>query len=164
MKRPCPHRRLAPLIPVLVAGCAAPGSFPSLAPRPIERALAAERAAAPPAAATAPKLVEQVAAHLVEARAGQAAFAAALPAANAGVARAGAPASEGWIAAQQAVSQLEAARAPTVAALAELDRLAVVRADTADLPAIAPALAETRALADAQEREIAALQARISPL
>ena len=163
---PSPRLLAAPAFALLVS-CAAQGSFPSLAPRPIERALAEETLRTPSetiAADADAKLVEQVAGFVAEARGGQSAFAAALPGARASAAASGDAGSENWIEAQQAISRLESARAPTVAALAELDRLAVVRVGTADMAPIIAALDQVRAIADDQERQIGLLRESLSPL
>ena len=71
--------------------------------------------------------------------------------------------SEMWIAAQQAISRLEAQRAPTVVALAELDQLAIDKAGTAQLPAVMTAVGEVRALAEGQVQRIGALREQLSP-
>jgi len=150
-------------------GCSSPKiAPPSLAPRaaeaidprlPVERALV-ER---PVAAGLTGRLAEL----LAEARSGEAAFRSALGAAQRAAAVAGPLRSESWIAAQEALSALEAARAPTPKALADIDALAGteikarngIGAD--DLAAIRQAAAEAGALDAAQRGEIAALNARI---
>jgi hypothetical protein len=150
-------------------GCSSPKiAPPSLAPRlaeaidprlPVERALV-ER---PVAAGLTGRLTEL----LAEARSGEAAFRWALGAAHRAAAVAGPLRSESWIAAQEALSALEAARAPTPKALADIDALAGteikarngIGAD--DLAAIRQAAAEAGALDAAQRGEIAALNARI---
>ena len=91
-----------------------------------------------------------------------------LPAARARVSGAGAAGSEGWIEAQQAISRLEAARAPTVTALAGLDRLAIERAagpTNSDQYRILIGADETAAaLAEGQQAAIDRLRGALRPL
>ncbi|MGF1550649.1 MAG: hypothetical protein ACFBQW_09030, partial [Sphingomonadaceae bacterium] len=72
-------RRALFLLPLLcgLAACGAPGEFPSLEPRPIESA-DFEPPPAPPPPVPDPELQLQVSVLIAEARAGEAAFAAAL--------------------------------------------------------------------------------------
>ncbi len=164
-----------------LSACASQGPFPSLAPRAVERGLAGGSAAAPcpdeeaarevaqalPAPLPSdPQLRARVTALLAQARQGQTAFAELLPRAERGAARAGAPGSEPWIAAQQEISRLEAARARTADAVAELDTLSIRRpADGAvnedDYQAVLQAEAEARTLADRQQAEVDRLSALI---
>ena len=69
---------------------------------------------------------------------------------------------EGWIAAQQEISRLEAARARTVNALAELDALAISRSGVpvgeADYQAVLAAAEEVRGLVQAQQAELDRIQ------
>ena len=150
-----------------LAGCAAAsGPTPSLAPRTaeaIDPRLPVVSLAAPGAVdrALAARLDELVRA----ARQSDGAFAAASDRARQATAAAGAPRSESWIFAQQAVSEAVAARAPTTRALGDIDALAaaaLVRQGgiaTADLAAIEAAAAEVGALDRRQAQAIAALQA-----
>jgi hypothetical protein len=150
-----------------LAGCGAQGSFPSLAPRPIEKELG--EPGVPPVVAPLPDdpaLPARAAAFLAEARAGERAFRAALPAAEKAVGGAGAVGSDRWIQAQEAVSRAEAAEAQTVRALADLDHYAVEQANakalsTADLARLQAATAEAQRLAGAQRAEITRLQAAL---
>src|SRR5438046_8816061 len=106
-----------------VSACAAPGGpYPSLRPRtaeaidprvPVERPMN-DRPVTP---ALASRLTELVA----QARSGDAAFAPAADQAERLAAVAGAPQSEGWVAAQQALSVAAAARSPTATALGDID-------------------------------------------
>ncbi|MEO6248428.1 MAG: hypothetical protein ABIO85_07585 [Sphingomicrobium sp.] len=151
------------------AGCSAPKiSPPSLAPRPseaIDPRLPVERAlvVAPVAVGLRGRLAEL----LAEARSGEAAFRAALGPAQRAAGAAGPARSEGWIAAQMALSALEAARAPTPRALSEIDALAGadIKAHggigAEDLAAVAAAAGEVGALDVAQRQTIGALSARI---
>jgi hypothetical protein len=162
-----------PFLTVLLASlaglsaCAAPGPFPSLAPRPIEKALG--EPGVPPTVAPLPDdpaLAPRAAAFVDQARAGDRAFHAALPAAEQAAKRAGAVGSDSWIAAQQALSRAEAAETQTTRALADLDRFGSDRADAkaispADLARLQAATAEIQRLADAQHAEIHRLQAAL---
>jgi len=129
-------RIAAPMMPaILMAGCAAPDmQSPSLAPRAIEQR--SEEVQTPPPAPPAPASAE-LAADLMrlldQARGGDRAFAAALPVTERAVAAArnAAVSSESWVAAQQALSNLDTVRAPTASALAELDSLFIALANTA---------------------------------
>ncbi len=163
-----------------LAACAAPGDTPSLAPRPMEYELSgrplppclAGSAAAPAPSAAAPaaedpQLAAQVERLLGQARQGQREFAAILPAAQRSASRAGAQASEPWVAAQLDLSRLEAARGRTVDALAEIEGLLLARsnapgANAQDLQRLSAAAEEVRALAEAQEADLNRLSAGLS--
>ena len=148
---------LAILLPlVLAAGCAAPGPYPSLAPRPAEKAYADDAEERKPTPQPDdPALAREIDRLVAEAKAGAAEFDEALPAAQAAASSAGAAGSDGWIEAQQALSRLESARARTTAAIADLDRLAVERARSGTLGAadgqrLRAATAEIQLLTDTQ--------------
>lgn len=167
------------LATTLVTACAAAADTPSLTPRPMEYELSgrtvphclAGPAAAPAPAPQAPaapdaQLGADVERLLGSARQGQGEFAAILPAARSSAARAGAPGSESWVAAQIALSRLEAARGRTADALAEVERLLLARsnapgANPQDLQRLEAAAAEVRALAEAQDAELARLTAAL---
>ena len=171
--RPIRLAAAAAMLP-LVGACAAQGAFPSLAPRAVERDLTGgsvpagcpdfpEVAPEPaPAAPTPlnpdPQLGARAAELLATARAGQGEFADALPRARAAAQATGAPGTESWVAAQLEISRLEAARARTVDALAELDALAIRRSGAPvseeDYQAVLAAAEEVRALAQAQQAEL----------
>ena len=145
------------LLPLaLAAGCAAPGPYPSLAPRPAEKAYADDAEERKPTPQPDdPALAGEIDRLLAEAKAGSADFDSALPGAQASAGAAGASGSDAWIEAQQALSRVEAARARTTAALADLDRLAVQRAGAgtlgeADAERLRGATAEIQAQADSQ--------------
>ena len=177
----CPTLLFAGLI--LLSGCATNGAFPSLQYREIERRFSdlprcgreacaddpdTDEQAAPPAPiADDPALGARIGALTTQAREGQRRFAAALPLANRAAGRAGAAGSESWIEAQQELSRLESARSDTVAALAELDALAVERraagTSASDAARIEGALGEVRGLVEAQRAEVLRLQERLSP-
>ena len=159
----------AVLISLAATGCSAPHMDPpSLAPRSAE--------AIDPRVPVSRALIERpvgillrarLAQYLSDARAGDAAFRAALGPAQRAAAAAGPGRSESWIAAQQALSALEAARAATPKALSNIDAMAGadIKAQggigAEDLAAIEAAAAEAGALDTRQRREIAALSARI---
>ncbi len=170
--------------PAVLTACASQGDFPSLAPRAVERELsgapvppcAAPGTAAEPAPAAAPvalpmptdpALRARTAALLQQARRGEREFSELLPQARAAARRGGAAGSEPWIAAQQLISRLEAARTPTVNAVAELDALSVARSEDAatapeDIASVLAAAEETRRLADAQRAELDRLNGLLS--
>lgn len=167
MHRPLKAAAPALLIASLAAGCAAPGDFPSLQPRPIERALAEADAAPDPVPAPADaETVAKAESLLAEVRAGGREFEALLPETRRRVASAATSGSDSWIEAQQALSRLEATRAETVKALADLDAFAVAQANKGANPATVERLgavtSEGQALADAQRGEIDRLQTSLS--
>jgi hypothetical protein len=148
---------------VLVSGCAGQGSYPSLAARPIEGIMdkPVVEAVAPPATPNSERAA-RIAAALAQAeaadrdfRAGQAETERAVSAAS-GAARG----DERWLAAQQQLSRLEAARVPVGRALADLDELGVAQADaasrgtpSAEADALASAYARVTAL-DSEEQAV----------
>lgn len=152
-----PRALLAILVPLLAAvGCAAPGPYPSLAPRPAEKAYADDADERKPTPQPDdPALAAEIDRLAAAGRAGAVGFDSAFPAAETSAGRAGAAGSDSWIDAQQALSRLETARAQTTAALADLDRLGVERSDAGTLgegdgERLRAAIAEIQALADAQ--------------
>lgn len=122
-------------LPLVLVACARTGGdFPSLAPRPIEqRSDAIETSPPTPPAPTDPALRADLDRLLKKARDGESAFAALLGPTERAVsgARGALPSSEAWVTAQQLLSALDAARAETASALAELDSLYVDLADKA---------------------------------
>src|SRR5215213_6641398 len=157
------------LMTLLLSACASTGGpYPSLQPRaaeaidprvPVERPINDRP--------TTPALAARLAALVTQARAGDAAFQPAAAAAEQIAAGAGAPQSEGWTVAQQAVSAAIAAREPTVRALADIDALAANALQTQggiapnDLGAIQNAGAEVGAIDQRQSNRLKALQARL---
>jgi hypothetical protein len=150
-------------IPLAACASAPAGEYPSLARRPIERS-----ATVPPAPPVIPDplpasatLIEAVRALGADANRGDAEFRAALSA-NAGsiaAARGAATGSEGWAQGETALSRVIAARGATSFALAELDRLAITRAEQGDVAGLALVEAEqarVSALLRAQDERIAA--------
>jgi multidrug resistance efflux pump len=124
-------RRFIPTVALLLSGCAgAHESYPSLARRPIETAPIAEvTTPAPVVVAVDPKLAAEIAQLKVQAEKGRAAFDTAYARAEklTGAAAGAAVSSDAWVAAQQAISNLEAARNDSISALASLDTLYVER-------------------------------------
>jgi hypothetical protein len=95
--------------------------------------------------------------------AGEDAFRRALAAAQPLAARSGAPGSESWIAAQQAISRAEAARAVTTRALGDLDQYSTEQArqgplSTADFQRLTDALARLQAQAERQRQAVERLR------
>jgi hypothetical protein len=161
MKRPFLALMLLPFLP----GCATKGTFPSLAPRAVERLSMEEPVRPVPVIPSDASLAGQIAELAAAARQGQSEFDRALPAARTAAAAAGGPGSESWIEAQQRLSRLEAARAPTVTALAELDALNVRRANVptspSDQAALRQATEAASALASDQQQIIDSVRASI---
>jgi len=162
--------RNAVCLTILALGaCSAPGgNYPSLRPRaaetidprlPVSRPMN-ER---PVSAALASRL----AALVDQARSGNAAFESAVAEAERLSVSAGPPQSEGWIAAEEALTAAIAARRPTATALAEIDDLAGNALETQrgiapnDLAAIQRAAAEAGALDERQAARVAAIQKRL---
>lgn len=157
------------LILVPLAGCAASSANePSLAQRPAELIdprlpLSAETPVGPVDAALASRLGQLVA----EGKAGGQSFNALVAQAEALAGAAGPSQSESWIVAQQALSGLEAARAKTTAALAEVDSIAAGRIESGaglsagDLGAVEAASDELRGLAERQNATIDRIGARL---
>jgi hypothetical protein len=144
---------------MILAGCAVQGPFPSLAPRPAEQIdMTVEPVRPDPVVADDPALTERIAALSAEARAGWRDFEAEAGAAEHAAAASGPRGSESWVIAQQAISRLEAARARTMAARTDLDRLALERQDQptspADRQAIEGAIAEAEAIAARQQSRL----------
>jgi hypothetical protein len=159
-------RRLAILSTAALAACSAPGGpYPSLQPRAAEAIDPRIPIVRPvndrPATAS---LLEQLAALVAEARSGNATFEIAAAQADRMAAAAGAPQSEGWIAAQEALTAAIAARKPTATALGDIDALAANMLQTQhglapnDLAAIRRAQAEVAALDARQAARIDGIQ------
>ncbi|MEO7815078.1 MAG: hypothetical protein ABIR87_06505 [Sphingomicrobium sp.] len=163
--------RNIPLLLILVplAGCAtSTANEPSLAQRPAE--LIDPRLPLPaeaPTGVVAPALADRLGQLMAEGDAGARAFSAQLGSAEALAAAAGPAQSESWIVAQTALSGLEAARAKTTAALAEIDAIASARIaggagmSPADLAAVAAASGALGAIADHQSATIDQIGARL---
>ena len=162
-------RAFVPLLALFaVSACAAPINAPPLAPRTAEAIdprvpvvnVVTDRDAEPAVAARLAQLVGN-------ARAGDAAFQTAIAEARRLAAAAGARESEGWIAAQQALSAAVAARAPTTRALGDIDAMAAGELAqrggmrTGNYTAIQAALGEVAAIDARQSRSIDELQRRL---
>ena len=165
--------RIPLLTALLMSGalgaCATPGGpYPSLQPRaaeaidprvPVERPMN-DRPVSP---ALASKLADLVG----QARAGEAAFDSAADQAERLAAVAGGAQSEGWVAAQEALSAAAAARGPTTTALGDIDALGGNALQTHggispnDLAAIEGAGAQVGAIDRRQAQRIKAIQARL---
>ena len=159
------------LLPVILAlsACATPGGpYPSLQPRagenvdprlPVGRPLNDR----PVRAALAGRLAELVA----EARSGNAAFETAMGEAERLAGSAGGPQSEGWVAAQEALSAAVAAAGPTRIALGDIDGIGASALQTqggiapSDLAAIKAAQSAVAALDERQSQRIKAVQQRL---
>jgi len=160
---------LFPICVFSLAACTSPGGpYPSLQPRaaeaidprvPIVRPLN-DRPVSP---ALASRLAELVA----EAHAGDAAFEPAMNQAERLAATAGPAGSEGWVAAQQALSTAQSARGPTGTALGDIDALGANALQTQggiapnDLAAIKSAGAEVAMIDQRQADRIKAIQQRL---
>jgi hypothetical protein len=161
--------RFIPTIVLALSACATPGGpYPSLQPRageavdprlPVDRPIN-DRPVTPALAARLAELIAQ-------AHAGDAAFAAAASQAERLAAGAGAPQSEGWIAAQEALTAAIAAAGPTRAALGDIDGIGATALQTQggiapnDLAAIKSAAAEVAAIDQRQAARITAIQQRL---
>jgi len=159
-------QRLFLLAPLLLAACAGENVGPSLAKRPIENLDLAEpvRQVTPPAPADA-ALRTRIAGIVERAESGQRAFAALLPKAESAASAAGADGSESWVSAQQLLSALESERAPSTAALSELDALIAARlkeGNEAGLTELQAADGQVAALVDSQQSDLDRLRARIA--
>ena len=159
-------RRLALLSILALSACIAPGGpYPSLQPRAAE----AIDPRVPPVRPindrpVTASLAAQLSALVEQARSGSGAFDAAASEAERLAAAAGAPQSEGWIAAQEALTAAIAARKPTATALGDIDALAAAALKRqggfapSDLSAIEIAQAEVAALDARQAARIDAVQ------
>jgi hypothetical protein len=161
------HLALASIL-ALVA-CSAPGGpYPSLQPRPAE-AIDPRLPVVRPVndRPVTPALASRLAALVGEARSGSAAFDDAAAEAERLAASAGSPQSEGWIAAQEALTAAIAARRPTATALGDIDALAATALQAQaglapnDLAAIKSAQSEVGALDARQAARIDAIQKRL---
>lgn len=159
---------LFPLI--ALAGCASAGAGgPSLAPRSAEAIDPRVPVPDPPVQATpSADLVRELDALVAQALAGDEAFRAAAANADRLAGAAGAPQSESWILAQQALSAAVAARAPVTRAMGDIDSIAARRIQqlggigAADLAAIQSASARVQSIDSAEAAAIDRLQARLA--
>jgi predicted small lipoprotein YifL len=159
----------AALLLVSLAGCAEPGPYPSLGVRPAEAQYqAGDEERQPTPRADKAEVAAGIARFAAAARAGDAEFDRTIGAAQAAAARAGGPGSDSWAEAQQAVSRVEAARAKTTGAVADLDAFALEQAaggtlSEADGERLRAAVAELQALSNAQAGRLDRLKASLGP-
>ncbi|HEY4070298.1 MAG TPA: hypothetical protein VGM04_01925 [Sphingomicrobium sp.] len=162
--------RLPLIIPLLMLGaCSSTGGpYPSLQPRAAEAIDPRLQPVHPMNdRPVTPALEARLEALVSQARSGDAAFEPAAAQAERLASSAGAPQSEGWIAAQQALSAAIAARAPTATALGDIDALSATMLQTQggiapnDLAAIREAASEVGSIDDRQAHAIDAIKARI---
>ena len=162
-------RGAALLFIVMLSACStAGGHYPSLQPRPAELIDPRLPVVRPMNdRPVAPALAARLAALVAEARAGDAAFAPAIAEAEGLAASAGAPQSESWIAAEQALSGAIAARRATALALGDVDAIGATALQTQggiapnDLDAIQGAAAAISSIARGQTARIDAVQKRL---
>lgn len=160
---------LAPLIPgLLIAGCTAPASYPSLLPRAAEsQSLEEPAAATPEPSAPDPAVDAKVAAALRTLEERTNAFDSASSRAERLVtaARGAAAGSEAWLDAHVALAELDALRSATSETAIPLDDLASERALSLapDYQPLTSAADRVRAAVTSQAERIAALQARLAP-
>jgi hypothetical protein len=154
---------------LMLAACTTPGGpYPSLQPRageavdprlPVDRPINDRP--------VTPSLASQLAELVTQARQGDAAFDAAAGQAERLAAAAGSPQSEGWIAAQEALTAAIAAAGPTRNALGDIDGIGARALQTQggiapnDLAAIKGAGAEVGAIDARQAARIKAIQQRL---
>ena len=160
---------LAVLSALAVGGCAAPGGPPpSLQPRAaegIDPRLPVVPAKAPPPLSQA--LAGQLAGLVQQARGGDAKFGSVAAEAERLAGSAGAPRSESWISAQEALSAASAARFATTQALADIDALGATMLQAkgtigpVDLAAIQAAANAVGWLDRAQAARLAAISRRL---
>lgn len=162
-------RRLALLSLVALSACSAPGGpYPSLRPRAGEAIDPRVPVVRPTNdRPVTPSLAAHLSALVGQARSGNAAFDTAASEAEQLAASAGARQSEGWIAAQEALTAAIAARKTTATALGDIDGLAATALQAQggfapnDLAAIKSAQAEVGALDARQSARIDAVQKRL---
>lgn len=146
---------------LLLSDCTTGGPYPSLAQRPGETLPIEEPVRTPQVAPGDAALRRRIDALAAQARQGMSDFDAAYDAAAHAAAAGGAEGSDSWIAAQEALSRLEAARSRTADAVVELDQLARTRAD---LPTSAEDQAALDAAIDSAGRIATNQQERINRL
>ena len=162
--------RSAALLPIILLGACstAGGPYPSLQPRAAEQIdprvpVVRPMNDRPVSAALASRLAELV----DQARGGNAAFDDAAANAEKVASGAGAPQSESWISAQEALTAAIAAREATAKALGDIDEIAATALQNQrgiapnDLAAIQSAAAEVAAIDGRQAERIDAIQRRL---
>ena len=162
-------RRLLLLTILALSACSSPGGpYPSLQPRSAEAIDPRVQPVRPiNDRPVTPALASQLATLVAQAHAGDSDFQPAAANAERLASAAGAPQSEGWVAAQEALSAAIAARKPTTTALADIDTLGARALQTNggiapnDLAAIQSAAAEVGTLDQRQAERIKAIQQRL---
>jgi len=164
-------RRLLTSIALFLSGCAGTQQgYPSLAKRAVEDAPMAQVTPPPAPVAADAALKAQVDKLSAQAQAGRAAFDQAYPTADRATqaARGASVSSEGWVAAQVAISTLESARNDSVSALASLDTLYVARSNAiaegkeqGGTDEVDAARAKALAIVDGQNDRLDALKGRL---
>ena len=154
---------------LVLGACSAPGgSYPSLQPRAAE-AIDPRVPIARPLnnRPVAPDLATRLAALIDQAQSGNLAFEGPASEAERLAAKAGAPKSEDWIAAQEALTAAIAARKETATALGDVDEIAATALETQrgispnDLAAIQKAATLVGSLDKDQAERVAAIQRRL---
>ena len=153
---------------LLLAACAAPRGYPSLAPRSAEAIDPRVPIAANPSPGSVdPAVATGLARAVAAARGGTSEFNLLARRAEALAAAAGPRQSESWVVAQQALSALGAQHGVTTGAAADIDAIAAERIDAsrwlvpATQAAIEAAAAEVGAISDGQRAIIVRLTARL---
>jgi hypothetical protein len=156
------------LMAVGLSACTTDSSYPSLQPRPgedVDPRLPVDRPIND--RAVRPALAGQLAELVARAREGDSAFQSAAAEAERLAASAGAPQSEGWVAAQEALTAAIAAAGPTRIALADIDAIGANALQTQggiapnELAAIKNAGAEVAAMDQRQSDRVRAIQQRL---
>jgi hypothetical protein len=163
------NRLLCTLIGAFLAGCSsAGGPYPSLQPRSAEAIDPRVQPVRPMNdRPVKPALAAELAQLLAQARSGDAAFAPAAAGAERLATAAGAPQSESWIAAQEALTAAIAARRPTALAQADIDAIGATALQTQggiapnDLKAIEDAAAVVATIARGQTDRIDSIKKRL---
>ncbi|HEX7694924.1 MAG TPA: hypothetical protein VF409_10565 [Sphingomonas sp.] len=157
------QKRTALLLAIGLTGCTeAPGTYPSLALRPIESRSNAEPQPEVPVAAPDPALDKKIATIREKLAVSQSAFDASAATAEAAARKPAAQAvgSNEWVDAESALADLDSLRVDTLGAVSDLDQLSGMRGVNGDPPY--PALEEARTAAqaqlDAQQKRIAAIK------
>jgi hypothetical protein len=154
----------------MLGACSSPGGpYPSLQPRAADAIDPRLQPVRPMNdRPVKPALAGRLAALVEQARGGEAAFAPAAAEAERLASAAGAPQSESWMAAQEALSAAIAAGRPTALALADIDALGANALQTQsgiapnDLKAIQSAADEVAAIDQRQAKRIKAVQAQLA--
>ena len=164
-----PMRNLLLISAALLSACASRGGpYPSLQPRAAERIDPRVPITKPinnrPASAV---LTARLASLVEEARSGDGTFSKAAADAERLASSAGMPRTEGWIAAQEALTAAVAARKPTATALGDIDEIGATALQTHggiapnDLAAIERAASEVAELDQVQANRIKAIQIKL---